>query len=54
MSIIECECCGSWTAVSELSLNNICPVCLNQGSLFIQIESNDIHKKALKERENNG
>lgn len=38
MSIIECECCGSWTAVSELPLNNICPVCLNQGSLFIQTD----------------
>lgn len=54
MLIIECECCGSWTAIPALPLNNICPVCLHHGSLFIQTELNDIQKEALKERENNG
>jgi hypothetical protein len=53
MPIIECEICDSWTVVSELPRNNICPVCLHQGSLFIQTKPNDIQKKALKECKNN-
>ena len=32
---IECEICGAWADLDETPLNNICPVCLSVGSLFI-------------------
>ena len=51
MQIVECEYCGSWTAISEPLRNTICPTCRHQGSLFVQTELNDMQKKALKERE---
>jgi hypothetical protein len=34
--IIECEICGSSTLMDKPPLNNICPICLTIGSLFIQ------------------
>lgn len=32
---IECEICGSYALLEEAPRNNICPVCLHTGSLFI-------------------
>ena len=32
---IECEICGSYADLKEPPKNNICPVCLSIGSLYI-------------------
>ena len=34
--LIECEICGSWAYLEQKPKNNICPICLTTGSLFIQ------------------
>ena len=34
--LIECEICGSWAYLDQKPDNNICPICLTIGSLFIQ------------------
>lgn len=34
--LIECEICGSWAYLEQKPKNNICPICLTIGSLFIQ------------------
>ena len=36
--LIECEICGSWAYLEQKPKNNICPICLTIGSLFIQEE----------------
>lgn len=32
---IECEICGAYAELDSPPINNICPVCLHIGSLFI-------------------
>lgn len=36
--LIECEICGSWAYLEQKPKNNICPIGLTIGSLFIQEE----------------
>lgn len=38
---IECEICGSYVELNDAPLNNICPICLHIGSLFISEEENN-------------
>ena len=47
--IIECEICASCAEMDKPPLNNICPVCLHIGSLFIQEKPTEEQLEALKE-----
>lgn len=38
---VECEICGSYAEMEEPPVNNICPICLTVGSLFIKEEENE-------------